>query len=62
MKQFKVGDRVVIRDREHPWFGHAGVIFAPLAKVLDWKVELDGAAGHRVGVAERHIERQAGKR
>lgn len=57
---FRVGDRVLITSRDHPWNGHTGTIsgpFSPLmAPDLQWTVSLDGTWGE-AAVAENEIRR-----
>lgn len=30
---FKAGDRVMIKDKKHSWYGHSGVLGGEMAKV-----------------------------
>jgi hypothetical protein len=45
MASFKIGDRVLIRDRQHPHAGKTGTISAPFSSQnvpdLTWRVALD---------------------
>jgi hypothetical protein len=50
----KVGDRVRITGRDHPWSGSTGRIVGTFDHhALDWTVELDGGdyPGHRVAAS-----------
>lgn len=55
---FRIGDRVLIERRSHPWYGHTGVIvrdFAARMTDLAWVVMLDN--GQEPAVSEGEITR-----
>lgn len=50
------GDRVLIRDTEHPWYGQAGELGEPFPNSRDmYVVHLDN--GMRAGAYLRQLER-----
>lgn len=57
---FRVGDRVRIASRDHPWHGSTGTISGPFesksAPELKWTVSLDGGWSE-AAVAENEIRR-----
>jgi hypothetical protein len=57
--KFKIGDRVAISGRDHPWYGEAGVIEDRAAPGWgsDWVVKLNGTMLPSCGVTESDIRK-----
>ncbi len=57
--KLEIGDRVVITDKDHPWYGSAGIIekVADLGYGSDWVVKLDGAYIPSCGAREYELRR-----
>lgn len=63
MSALRVGQRVLIVGRDHPWRGQTGVITGPFGLVsgrpiLDWVVELDlpGIGSQSAGCSSRDLQ------
>ena len=58
-RQFKIGDRVVITSRAHPWNGCTGVIIGQFRIAgFDWTVRLerdDAFDGHECAAEGRQL-------